>query len=221
MTLPAAFTEALAKEQRNRAVAWLGVPVPLCGALVQLLTPRHILELSFSGNAFFAGKKPLLADVFDLLWRLSPAYRYAAIPKLIDLLRKAQRIGFHPLIVLVRCAYLGSYRSARYYHLLERHVATLDLFAAEAEIQAWLSSQHQDLPAVDKREDEIIKPLRPRVYWMDSIIERFWRDYNSPPAQTIDMPIAALLQVIRQSNIVHGEDVIDPSAAFLTPANRK
>lgn len=69
------YAEAVAQEQSNRNLAFLGYPLPLCGMTIRQMTPRHVILLQECGNRFFAGGWPTFEDVGMFLWFLSPHYQ--------------------------------------------------------------------------------------------------------------------------------------------------
>jgi hypothetical protein len=80
------FQAARRAEQRRRLLTHLGLAEPITlpllhrpGLVARIslvpLTERHRLELHLAGNAFFTGRAPLLGDVIQFLWRLSPHFR--------------------------------------------------------------------------------------------------------------------------------------------------
>lgn len=72
------YDEAVAKEQRLRELAYLGVPWDACGIKVKQITPHLLTMLSASGNPFVCGGVPLGVHVTQFLWLLSPDYSTSA-----------------------------------------------------------------------------------------------------------------------------------------------
>lgn len=195
MRLSPAIQAELAAEQRRRSVNWLGATVTLCGSPVRPLTPRHVLELRLAGNAFFYGRRALLGDVFDVLWRLNPAFYRPASP---------------------RRFYDWPARSN-----LTRRVRRLDLFTAERAIHDYLSAAYLDRPAA--RADSESGPLEAEPHWIDSFIDTFGSHYAwATPERVLDTPIAQLFQLRRSIGIRTDEEIIDPVheriAALMRPS---
>lgn len=168
---------------------WLGLAPDLCGSPVRPLTLRHVLELMLAGNAFFTGRRALLADVFDFLWRLHPAfYRPGSAHRYFDWPSRER---------------------------LVRRVRGLDLLHAEREIHQFISAAYADHPGEESSEDGGTAPklLVPHANLVDALVEWFAATYSWSPATTLDMPIAQLFQLRRQCGIRHGEDIIDPEHA--------
>lgn len=167
---------------------WLGIVPDLCGSPVRPLTLRHVLELMLAGNAFFTGRRALLADVFDFLWRLHPAFfRPGSVDRFFDWPSRER---------------------------LVRRVRTIDLRAAEHEIFAYIQEAYADRPGDDGEPDGAQpKLLIPHANLVDALIEWFAAMYGWEPSTTLGMPVAQLFQLRRQYGIRHGEDIIDPEHA--------
>lgn len=69
------YAEARHKEQAARDLAFLNLPIPLCGVPVWQMTPRHMLILQRVGNRFIAGGIPRPEDVAGFIWTVSTQYR--------------------------------------------------------------------------------------------------------------------------------------------------
>ena len=205
------ITDALSAEQRVRAEAILGIDSIVCGVRVRPLTPRHILALSTAHNAFFSGRSPLLADVFDFLWFTSRAYCAPVHPEFLNL--SSNRI----LRLLCLWISFGSFSKARLYRSLEKHVYGLDLFPAADAINQHLDRVMQDRPATLKKNSDSDKysPFEPRSHLVEHLIQCFWSDYNSPPDTTLDTPIALLWSTLRIQTITSGGLVIDRSSEVI------
>jgi hypothetical protein len=204
-----AIEDAQQSEQLVRALAFLRHPVSILGVKCRQLTLRHVLLLTAAQNSFIGYKRPLLGDVFDFLWVLSPLHRTPRRPAY--LYRKRRSHGIYATLLLW-VAY-GDLRTARYYLALERLVASVDLAFAELAIRGYLEQAMQDAPPRDPDAKE--KPFAPRCHMADSLCEVFWRDYGSAPESTLDRPIAELNAILRMRTIFVGGDVIDPSAAVI------
>lgn len=73
-TIPG-YTEARDAEQANRDLAFLGMPIPLCGVIVRQFNLNHLILLGNCGNAFIThDKAPQPEDVAQFLWIVSKDY---------------------------------------------------------------------------------------------------------------------------------------------------
>jgi hypothetical protein len=161
------------------------------------LTARIKLELQLAGNAFVTGRAPLLADVFDFLWRCHPNFRRpdGTMPN-----RPAGR-GSAVLAFLAR-------------RWLVRKVRGIDLFDAEWVIRLYLADLEQDAPADEEvvesgRKARLIPP--PRAHWVDNLIVSFARQFPMTIDQILDCPLQIVYQLYRAQEIAAGECVIDRS----------
>lgn len=69
------YAEAVALEQSNRELAFIDLPIPLCGVTVNQMTPKHLLLLSGCENRFITGGYPREGDLETFLWIISTDYR--------------------------------------------------------------------------------------------------------------------------------------------------
>jgi hypothetical protein len=207
MPVNAKFLAARAAEQRNRLIAYLPGPAPVCGVMIRHLTPRAAAELSLAGNAFAASTPPLRADVFQFLWRLHPAFeRPRRIAPGATLLRSVRAYGFR--------AGLARWRLARYVH-------RYSLPGAIAEIRAYLSTVYQDAPGDDDPGTRAARSLvRPPMCWVDNYTLHFLRILPGlTPETMVDVPLARLFQLDREHRLRQpdGElNVFDPSDRLLS-----
>lgn len=69
------YTEARDKEQSNRDLAFLDMPIPLCGVIVRQFNLRHLLILCNCENGFVCGKPvPSPEEIVQFLWVVSTGY---------------------------------------------------------------------------------------------------------------------------------------------------
>lgn len=68
------YLEAVNREQTVRELAFLPVPLPICGVPIRHMNMRHYMLLQGCGNRFVCGGRPGPADVLGFLWFLSPEY---------------------------------------------------------------------------------------------------------------------------------------------------
>jgi hypothetical protein len=158
------------------------------------LTERHRLELHLAGNAFFTGRAPLLGDVIQFLWRLSPHFR--------------RPDGTYPNQP-ARGGWLARLRSALERRALAQAVRRCDLFAADQAIAEWLNATGQDEPGAPCAEDSTPQkprsPLAPQHCFADELVETFAARYQLPPAAVLDLPVALVNQLLR-ARLIHTED---------------
>lgn len=210
------FLAARAAEIRNRQLAHLAVPAPLCGVPVRHLTPRHVNELRLAGNAFCGGgEQPMRGDIFQFLWRLHP-----------DFARPVRAWPRWPSrgLELVKNLYAFGWRAGWARYRLVRNVAGRSVVISALEIEGYLATVYQDLQAADlptgaKGKQRCI-PLLPPGSWLDNYCLSFLRLVPGwTPEQIVDCPLARLLQLHRESLLLQedGElSVIDPSDALLS-----
>lgn len=177
-----------AAEQTRRSLAWLRLEFPLCGSKVGPLTLRILTELQFAKNAFVTGEEPTRADVFDVLWRLHPAF---------------YRPG---------CATLSRWWARRQ---LVRRVRRLSVTRAAMEIRVRFAAWRQDEPGTVKIEGGAPSLLSARVHMVDDFICHFGQYFHLSPDEVLDYPLAALYQLYRQQAINAGKEVIDRSASIV------
>lgn len=216
---------ARAAEQRRRLIAYLPQSEPIvlrCGdrevaCPVVHLTERHRLELTLAGSAFFAGRAPLLGDVFQLLWRLHPDWRRPLHPSWLRVhpSRRARPLPRWRSIV----AYGRGSGAAHAW--LARVVQRCDLYGAAAAIETWIEHQYQDEPAARVDDTRAAEPAAPGPARClpDVVTRHFARAMGIDPRQVVDVPIALLHQWHREELLATGraEAVIDPSEQ-LAPA---
>ena len=69
------YTAAVLRERELRDLAFLNLPLPLCGIVVRQFTARHLILLGAMENAFVTRRGvPTITDVFQFLWVVSPEY---------------------------------------------------------------------------------------------------------------------------------------------------
>lgn len=68
------LAEAIASEQANRDESFVGFGEIIGGIEVLQMTPKHLLILDGSGNAFATGKTPEASDIAAFLWVLNPDF---------------------------------------------------------------------------------------------------------------------------------------------------
>lgn len=69
------YAEAREKEQANRDLSFLDLPIPLCGVVVRQFCLKHLVLLGNCGNRFIVGEaveQP--EDVAQFLWVVSTGY---------------------------------------------------------------------------------------------------------------------------------------------------
>ena len=214
------FQSARRAEQRRRLLTHLGLAEPINlpqlhrpGLVARIalvpLTERHRLELHLAGNAFFTGRAPLLGDVVQFLWRLSPHFR-----------RPDGSFPNSPH----RSGWLAGLRSRLERRVLAGAVRKCDLFAAERVICAWIESAAQDEPGTPCAEDSPTPGRRstisPQHCYADELVESFASRYQLTPAAVLDLPIALVNQLLR-ARLIHTEDgdlaLFAPSDSLLRP----
>ncbi len=207
------YLAARSAEIRNRQLAHVAVPAPLCGVAVRHLTPRHVNELRLEANAFFLGGLIRRADVFQFLWRLHPEF---ARPCRAPLGRGPE---------LLRNVWSYGWRAGWARRALVLAVARAPVLPAIREIQQYLAAVHQDNPAADETSGGAggRRPaLGPPISWLDNYVLHFLRICPGwTPDEIIDYPFARLLQLHREEILAAPEgelNVIDPSDALLTAA---
>lgn len=224
MPLSPAFLEARAAEQRRRLIAYLpiaepitlvvrGRPVPVA---VVHLTQRIRSELGLAENAFLAGLAPLRGDVFQLLWRLSPAWRRPLRPMWLRVHPSRRARPLPRWRSLLAYGWHAGWAHARLGRLVDR----CDLRAAEAGIARWIEGQYQDEPArpvVGSAPAEV--STAPARCGLDAVCQHFATWLGIDPLTVPDVPIPLLHQWHRDWLIATGrsEAVIDPSTE-LAPA---
>lgn len=201
------FLAARAAEQRNRLIAYLPGPEPVCGVLIRHLTPRASAELSIAGNAFAVGGVPSLGDVFQFLWRLHPAF--ARPHRILRGRRVWQLVAAYGLRTGLARARLAS------------QVRRLVLADAVREIEAYLAAVNQDRPPQDvKAKNKPVSRVTPPPCWLDNFALHFSGLIpNLSPDAVIDLPLARLFQLEREHRLRQPEgelDVFDPSDALLS-----
>jgi hypothetical protein len=199
------FKAARRAEQRRRLLTHLGLAEPITlpllhrpGLVARIslvpLTERHRLELHLAGNAFFTGRAPLLGDVIQFLWRLSPHFR--------------RPDGTYPNQP-ARGGWLARLRSALERRALAQAVRRCDLFAADRAITTWLMAAGQDEPGAPCAEDSATPARRshlaPQHCFADELVEAFAARYQLAPATVLDLPVALVNQLLR-ARLIHTED---------------
>lgn len=229
MPLNEPFLAARAAEHANRLLTHLGLAAPLVLPLrrprrfrrafavpQRLLTERMRLELILAQNAFFTARRPLLGDVFNVLWRLHPEFRRPH-PLRVGLVRDLGARRFR-LLRLWRA--FGSLRTARAHRWLSRHVAACDLFAAEKLIVDRLALAEQDAPGAPW-EPGRHSAVAPPFCYFDDLAVHLARSYGVPVAAALDLPRALVHQLWRAEQLAQpdGElNVFAPSDRLLAPA---
>ncbi len=70
--------EAVAAEARRveqlREIAFLDIPLEMCGLEVEQFKPRHWQRLSIAGNPFVCGGRATLESVLQFFWVISPGF---------------------------------------------------------------------------------------------------------------------------------------------------
>lgn len=193
------YEQAVAREEENRLLAYVGRGRPVLGFLLVNLTWRHCLELSLARNAFFTELRAERGDVFDFLWRLHPHFRT------IDGRFPNVRHGAKPPSRL-RSAF-AAWRIALF-------VRRVDLVQAELAILQWIRDAYQDKPADDTDgDDSSPKPtasaLSARLNWFDWISSQHGD-------RALDLGVAVSFQILRAQMVARGEGArcIPPSAAL-------
>lgn len=186
-----------ARAQRRRSLAWLGLAEPLLGIPSVPLTPRHVLELSFADNPYFAGGLPTQAATYDILWRLHPHHQ-----------RPDQRLRGIP-----------TWHRLQIYLRLRRRWRR-DPVAVIRAIRARLEETFADAPGSDA-EGEGPSPLTALPHWIDSLQLFFCAQAGHAWHHVIDTPLAQLFQVRRAWAIEHGDTPIDPENAEIARVMRQ
>lgn len=68
------YKQAAEQERANRELAFCGLPIPVCGLLSNVLTPRLYVRLWGCENAFVCGRDPSSEDIAMFLWFISLDY---------------------------------------------------------------------------------------------------------------------------------------------------
>jgi hypothetical protein len=207
-----AFLAAQAAEAQARLEAYLPWAAPLLGRPVGTLTWRQAIELTRAGNAFFTAAEPAAADVYQVLWRLNPAFRRpdGSWPNLVPsmIAQGARRPG--PLVSFLQ-------------ERACRHVArALSPTAVEPEIRTRLNAAFQDAPGAGKSaQAEPTSPLRAALTWYDYVASEFALAGHSQAA-CLDYGVAWTFQVLRVPDILEGheERYTPPSHALIGPPPR-
>lgn len=222
------FLAARAAERRNRLLAHarpiLPLVLPLRGRGARafsvpqrLLTERMRLDLELAENAFVTGARPLLGDVFNLLWRMHPEF---AVPCAERLFAVRQLDGRRFRFLRVWYAF-GSLRTARIHRWLTRRVAACDLFAAERLIRERLDDAEQDAPGYDGSCSGRRSLAAPEFCYYDELVSFFGETYHLAPDEVLDLPRALVLQIYRNRVLSQpdGElNVFAPSDVLLSAA---
>lgn len=161
------------REHLNRALAFAGVSWTLLGCDCVQLTPRHRLELQLGGNAFAIGMKPLLGDVFQLLWRLNPAFRVRPI----------------------------TLRSFMAHWCLKRSVKRMHAEKASGAIHAYLAAMLQDLPETSSDSHTGAGQPEKYLHWMSVESFFFIKQAGLTFAEYLDTPYLVLQQWHRASRL--------------------
>lgn len=72
------YEEAVAAEQSNRELAFIDLPIPICGVTVNQMTPKHLLLLKGCDNRFITGGRLRDGDLETFLWLISTDYKPGA-----------------------------------------------------------------------------------------------------------------------------------------------
>ena len=207
ISLPAHLQSLLAREEENRALAWLDLTPDLLGVPVRPFTARMRHDLVLAGNAFMCGRRATAADVFDFLWRLSPHYAHVRRPWALR--------GTGPRLWCLWRAF-GSLTTAAHFYLIERHVSRLPIPLAAAAIVDRLMVIFQDRPAsseteadTEAKQPSLLPP--PRAHWLDDLVEAFTTRKGWTPDEVLGYPLARLFQLHRASLLARGQRPIDPS----------
>lgn len=196
-----AYDDAVAREEENRVLAYLGVGRPLFGLMLAGLTWRHVLELSLARNAFFIGREPTRQEVFDFLWRLNLHYERPN-GKLVNWPADARRPGLiGRSLTRMRCRYIAY---------------SLPVAVLEKTIRAWINESWQDMPVGEPdKQGSAFSKLAPRLNWFDTISSYFAFDRLDT---VLDCPVALTFQRIRADFIRNGKEsrCIPPSAALIS-----
>jgi len=204
------YFEALAREQRNRYLAYCddapaldlrlrtGHRFPFPSVALRW---RHVLDLLRSGNAFLSGEAAMAGDFEEILWALHPYYRtvrgcYANL--------RAQDPRPLPLY---------SWLSRRLIRVVARQ---LSLPASEKIIRLRLRDAQQDRPALGSDGDEEQSLAAPTLNHFDYVAGRLALAGWSRPA-VLEENVAYTYQVLRASDLMagKGDRYVPPSAQLL------
>ena len=105
-TLIPGYAEATRQEQEARDLAFLGLPIPLCGIIVRQFTPRHLILLTRCRNRFLVGGVPQSEDIAAFLWQVSTAYAPGDAAGRVELFRSL-KVDYAAAVAEIR-AYLAA-----------------------------------------------------------------------------------------------------------------
>jgi hypothetical protein len=201
-SLPAlgSYEQALAREEENRLLAYLGLARPLFGRLMAQPRWQHVLELTLAQNAFLIGTEPTRADVHDFIWRLDLHHTLPdgtldnwphGVPKPGRLARWRARVD---------CWRISRSASPN---------------SLELPIRQWLATTKQDAPA--SGDDTAPRSsLAPSLNDFDGLVALFGLKH---PAALLALPVAFTFQALRAADLASGDPerssrYIPPSAAL-------
>lgn len=197
------YEQAVAHEEALRRLGWMQVAFPLLTVPQVALTWRHVAELTYARNAYFAMAEPTAHDQWLFLWRLHPAF--------------TRPDGTQPN----RRAGSGAPRAGRIAVLRARaHVwqasRRLDPLRTESRIVRRIEEAYLDVPAEGSKGGETRGSLSLKNYWLDFFVQYFVNRGHSVD-QALDTGVAQSFQILRAELIDKGEGdekCIPPSAAL-------
>jgi hypothetical protein len=163
--------EAREAERFARYAAFAGLSLPILGLECEQLTPRHRLEFEMAQNAFSVGREASRADVFQFLWRMSPAWR------------KGQ-----PITISATLAWW------RIHRVIYRH----PLPDIEAAILDYIGMMLQDLPEAEAGSGSgSVNPSSNYVTWVACESDFYMRTYGMMFSEYYRTPYLVLQQLYR------------------------
>lgn len=92
------YTEAREREQANRDLSFLNLPIPLCGVVVRQFNLKHLILLGNVDNAFITHTRaPEVSDVAQFLWIVSTEYSLEEKAR-TKFVRKLKDVKFLPAV---------------------------------------------------------------------------------------------------------------------------
>ncbi len=170
------FKAARDRERLHRALAFADVPWTICGLTCAHLTPGHRVELQLAGNALACGLLPKKGDVFQILWRLNPAF--------------SRKIGFR--------GWLAKRRVVRAVRMAQESAAAL-------EVLEYMTAMMQDLPESSESADSS-NPAGNYVHWMAGEAAFFMSRFNMAFREYRETPYLILQQLHRGYRLSHELD---------------